>query len=50
MELTEDFIDSLSKEQLQNLILNIVEQLKIENKVLKQKIEMLEELQAIKEN
>lgn len=49
MELEEDFIQSLSKQQLQQLIINIVEQLKIENTVLKQKIKMLEELQEIKE-
>ena len=49
MELTEEFIDTLSREQLTELIINIVEQLKIENQVLKKKVKMLEELQEIKE-
>lgn len=48
MELEEEFIMSLSKQQLQNLILNIVEQLRIENQVLKQKVKILEELQEMK--
>lgn len=49
MELEEDFIKSLSKNQLQQLILNIVEQLNIENEILRKKVKMLEELQEMKE-
>lgn len=49
MELEEQFIKNLSKNQLQQLLINIVEQLKIENGALKQKIKILEELQEMKE-
>lgn len=49
MELEEQFIKSLSKNQLQQLLINIVEQLRIENQVLKQKIKILEDLQEMKE-
>lgn len=49
MNLEEEFIKSLSKNQLQDLIINIVEQLKIENDILRRKIKMLEELQDLKE-
>lgn len=37
----EEFIESLTKEQLEALALNLIEQLQIENDVLKKRIQLL---------